>query len=70
MGLDRKQSARTAGPVSLPEAPPRLPDDVKERFPSLAAWEAQWLQIWQSATSNLKSRDSDVESRLTKLEQE
>ena len=68
MPLTHKPAARDTAPVDLPEKPPKLPDDAKARFPSLVAWEEQWLSVWDTMRANIRSRDAEIERRLTKLE--
>ena len=67
--MKNKPSRRDSAPVDLPLRPPKLPQDVVDRFPGLALWEDQWMEIWETMVQNLKSRDTETQSRLTKLEE-
>jgi hypothetical protein len=64
----RKPSPRDTAPINLPERPPKLPQDVLARFPSLVEWERQWAEMWEIVKGNIRARDAELEHRLADLE--
>lgn len=68
MALTRKHAVRDQVPLSLPERPPELPQAAIDRFPSLAQWEDQWREFWETTKNNIRVRDAEIEQRLTALE--
>lgn len=47
--IAQMQNSGTAAPLPIPMIP-RMPDDVRERFPSIAEWEAQ-MDEWVKKTT-------------------
>jgi len=43
--MTRKSAPADPVPLQLPDRLPRLPDEIKQRFPSMAAWE-QEMETW------------------------
>ena len=68
MAPTRKAAVRDADPINLPDRPPKLPESVLARFPSLVDWERQWAEFWETAKGNIRARDAEIEQRLTDLE--
>ncbi len=66
--MNHKPAVRDTNPIDLPDKPPKLPQEVVDRFPALAAWDDQWAMFWENVRTNIRKRDADLEQRLTKLE--
>jgi hypothetical protein len=66
--VTKKPGQREPVPVDIPDKLPRLPQEVLDRFPSLAKWEDQWRELWESTRDSIRKRDAEIETRLTKLE--
>jgi sulfur transfer protein SufE len=66
--MTKKPGQREPVPVDIPSPPPKLPQEVVDRFPSLAQWEDQWRELWESTRDSIRKRDAEIETRLTKLE--
>jgi hypothetical protein len=63
MSLTRKSAPPDQGPVDLPDRLPRIPDEVKSRFPSMADWESELDNWWLSVRTALRRSNSDVNTQ-------
>lgn len=52
--------------ANLRTDPPALPDDVKQRFPSLAEWEKSFRQWWEDVSKALQRQEADAAADVTR----
>jgi len=69
MDLTRKPSQQLAvsGAVSLPEDLPKLPEDIRLRFPqAVADYNREMAQWWLQVRTALQRQQDDMAAELTK----
>ncbi len=67
MALTRKPSQQSAvsGAATLPDEMPKLPDDMRARFPSAAEYEKNLAQWYYQVRLSLQRQQEDVAAELT-----
>ncbi len=65
MGLTRKASPAAAlNPATYELDIPKLPDEVRERFPPMAQWQEQWERWWFQLRDQLRQEHEAMEAEI------
>lgn len=69
MALTRKPGAQSvvSPSIDLPDDMPRLPEDVRKRFPSLEKYEADMVRWWYDVRKALQRQQAANAELLTEL---